>query len=210
MISSNSTTRRLLTPLVLFSRCTALIYQVAWLRLLRLVFGTSTAASAAVMAVFLGGLGLGALVLGRRADRSTNPVRMYGYLELGVAVSAVLSPVLIALIGMLYIRLGGTAALGSIGGTALRLLLSALVLGVPTFLMGGTLPAVVRAVESGSDVHRRWLGTLYGMNTLGAVLGTLWATFVALELLGVRATIWTAAVLNLIVAVAAIVLSRSA
>src|SRR6185503_11822281 len=112
---------RLLTPLVLLSGCCALIYQVAWLRLLRLVFGTSTASSAAVMAVFLGGLGLGAWVLGRRADKSGNPVRLYAYLEFGVAITAVLSPVLIAFVAMLYIRLGGTAALGLVGGTALRL-----------------------------------------------------------------------------------------
>jgi len=144
------------------------------------------------MAVFLGGLGLGAWVLGRRADRSSNPVRLYAYLEFGVAVTAVLSPLLISLVGMLYIRLGGTAALGLIGGTALRLFLSALVLGVPTILMGGTLPAVVRAAESARDVHRRSLGVLYGMNTLGAVIGAMWATFIALEKLGVRATIWSA------------------
>jgi spermidine synthase len=199
---------RLLTPLVLVSGCCALIYQVAWLRLLRLVFGTSTAATAAVMAVFLGGLGVGALVLGRRADHSRNPVRFYSQLEFGVAVTAVLSPALIALVGMLYIRLGGTAALGLFGGTALRLFLSALVLGVPTFLMGGTLPAVARAAESVRDVHRRSLGVLYGVNTLGAVAGTMWATFIALEKLGVRATIWSAAALNLIVALAAFILSR--
>ena len=200
---------RLLTLLVLASGCCALIYQVAWLRLLRLVFGTSTAASAAVMAVFLGGLGLGALVLGRRADSARNPVRMYAYLELGVGGAAALSPVLIALVAVLYIRLGGTTALGFVAGTGVRLLLSALVLGVPTFLMGGTLPAVVRAVESAADVHRRSLGMLYGMNTLGAVIGTLLATFITLEILGVRATIWAAAALNLVVAFAALALSRS-
>jgi predicted membrane-bound spermidine synthase len=160
------------------------------------------------MAVFLGGLGLGAFVLGRRADDARNPVRLYAYLEFGVAAAAALSPALVALVGVLYIRLGGTAALGFIGGTALRLFLSALVLGVPTFLMGGTLPAVVRAVESDADVHRRSLGMLYGVNTLGAVIGTLGATFIALERLGVRATIWSAVGLNLIVGLAALALSR--
>lgn len=198
----------MLTLLVLTSGCCALVYQVAWLRLLRLVFGTSTAASAAVMAVFLGGLGLGAFVLGRRADDAGNPVRMYAYLEFGVAAAAAASPTLIGLVAVLYIRLGGTAALGFIGGTVLRLFLSAVVLGVPTFLMGGTLPAVVRAVESHADVHRRTLGMLYGVNTLGAVIGTLGATFIALERLGVRATIWSAVALNLLVALAALVLSR--
>jgi predicted membrane-bound spermidine synthase len=199
---------RLLTVFVFFSGCSALVYQVAWLRLLRLIFGTSTAATAAVMAVFLGGLGLGALMLGGRADKASSPIRFYAKLELGVAVAAALSPALIALIGMFYLRLGGTPALGLIAGTALRLFLSALVLGVPTFLMGGTLPAVARALGSASDQHRRSLGVLYGMNTLGAVVGTLLATFIALEKLGVRATIWSAALLNLMVALAALSFSR--
>src|SRR5438046_4464614 len=89
---------RFLVPLVFASGACALIYQAAWLRLLRLVFGTSSSASAAVMAIFLGGLGLGALVLGRRADAARNPVRLYAYLELAVAVGAALSPMLITLV----------------------------------------------------------------------------------------------------------------
>ena len=60
----------------------ALVYQMAWLRLLRLVFGASTAASAAVLAIFMGGLGLGSLVLGKWAEKSRNPLRLYAFLEI--------------------------------------------------------------------------------------------------------------------------------
>src|SRR5437763_1200570 len=70
----------------------ALVYEVAWLRMLRLVFGVSTAASAAVLAIFLGGLGLGGLLLGRRADRARSPLRLYADLETGVAVAAAATP----------------------------------------------------------------------------------------------------------------------
>ena len=74
--------------LLLFgSGACALIYQVAWLRMLRLVFGGTTAASAAVLAIFMGGLGFGALVLGRRADCTDRPLRLYATLELGVALA---------------------------------------------------------------------------------------------------------------------------
>src|SRR3989475_1491180 len=72
----------------------ALVYEVAWLRMLRLVFGASTAASAAVLAIFLGGLGLGGLLLGGRADRVPNPLRLYADLETGVAVAAGAAPLL--------------------------------------------------------------------------------------------------------------------
>lgn len=185
----------------------ALVYQVAWLRLLRLVFGASTAASAAVLAIFMGGLGLGGLVLGRRADRAARPLAFYARLELGITAAAAASPLLIALVRTLYVQIGGTAALGPVLGTIVRLALASLVLGVPTFLMGGTLPAMARAVEHASDRRRRLVALLYGTNTLGAVAGALATTFVTLELLGVRASIFAAAALNLCLALIAFTLA---
>jgi len=187
----------------------ALIYQISWLRMLRDVFGASTLASAAVLAIFMGGLGLGGLVLGRRADREPSPLGFYARLEMGVALAAALSPVLVKLVQTIYLGLGGTARLGLAGGTAVRLVLATLVLALPTFLMGGTLPAAARAVERSADAGRRAVGLLYAVNTLGAVLGTLLATFVALEILGVRKTIWEAALLNLLVSLVARSMARN-
>ena len=78
----------------------ALVYQVAWTRELRLVFGASTAATAAVLAVFIGGLGIGGLLFGHRADRARRPLALYGALELGAAALAALSPLLLSLVRM--------------------------------------------------------------------------------------------------------------
>src|SRR5213083_1237705 len=73
------TTRKV--ALLLFgSGMCALIYQMAWLREFRLIFGASTAASAAVLAIFMGGLGAGGIFIGRRVDRSRNPLFLYGLL----------------------------------------------------------------------------------------------------------------------------------
>ncbi|MEA2603514.1 MAG: spermidine synthase [Acidobacteriota bacterium] len=186
----------------------ALVYQTAWLRMFRLVFGASTAASAAVLAIFMAGLGFGGLLLGRRADRHPSPLGFYATLEAGIAVTAGLSPWLVALARGLYVALGGSARLGLGGSTVARLVLSTIVLAVPTFLMGGTLPAVARAVERAGDSGRRVVGLLYAVNTLGAVLGTLLTTFFSLEVLGVRKSIWIAALLNLLVVLAARGLAR--
>jgi spermidine synthase len=187
----------------------ALVYQTAWLRMFRMIFGASTAASAAVLAIFMAGLGFGGLLLGRRADRHPSPLGLYAVLEAGIAVSAGLSPLLLALAGWIYVAMGGSARLGLAGSSAVRLLLSVLVLGAPTFLMGGTLPAVARAVERRADFGRRTVGLLYAVNTLGAVLGALLTTFFALETLGVRKTVWIAALLNLLVVLAARSLARA-
>src|SRR5579864_6572684 len=98
----------------------ALVYQIGWLREFRLIFGASTAASAAVLAIFIGGLGLGGWLLGRSADAHTRPLALYAQLEGIVALSAAASPLLLALIRQLYVAVGGTPRLGLAGGTIVR------------------------------------------------------------------------------------------
>src|SRR5437868_4145671 len=197
-----------LAPLLFGSGLCALIYQVAWFREFRLVFGASTLATSAVLAIFIGGLGAGGLYWGPRADRTSRPLWLYARLEIGVALTTALTPGLLWLVRVGYLGVGGQSTLGSVLGTALRLVLAALVLAPPTLLMGGTLPAVVRAAQSDEDAQRRGLGLLYGANTLGAVAGAFSSSFFLLEVLGTRQTLWTACLLNLLVAMVARVLSR--
>jgi spermidine synthase len=202
--------RRLLVLalLLLGSGTSALAYQLVWTRELRLVFGHSTAASAAVLAIFVGGLGAGSLLIGPRADRHEHPLALYARLEGGVALSAALTPLLLAGAGAAYLALGGSLALGAVLATAVRLVLSAVVLLVPTVLMGGTLPAAAREAEGTGDARRRATAVLYGANTLGAVAGAAVATFYGLERLGNRGTLLAACALNLTVALAASLLAR--
>jgi predicted membrane-bound spermidine synthase len=194
--------------LLVVSGFCALVYQTTWLREFRLVFGSSTAASAAVLAIFMGGLGAGASRLGRLAQRHPRPLALYGWLELGIAASAAASPLAIALVRALYVALGGTSALGLGAGSVVRLLLSALVLAIPTFLMGGTLPAAARAVTRDEDQRRLAVGALYGLNTLGGVAGCALATFLLLERLGNRETLWLACAANGVLALLALWLAR--
>lgn len=195
--------------LLLGSGLTALIYQTAWQRMFRLVFGGSTAASAAVLGIFLGGLGLGGIWLGVRAERDRRPLALYGNLEAGVALLAALTPFTLDLFSWVYLALGGSDALGTILATILRLIIAALVMGPAVVLMGGTLPAAARAFEQEGDAARRRLALLYATNTFGAVLGALLATFVLFELLGTRLTLWAAALLNLLIALVARAVART-
>ncbi|HEY3054166.1 MAG TPA: fused MFS/spermidine synthase [Thermoanaerobaculia bacterium] len=194
--------------LLFCSGLSALIYQTVWFREFRLVFGASTFATAAVLAIFMGGLGCGSAILGKRADQRARPLAFYGTLEILIAISAALSPLLLFFIRKLYVALGGSVALGIAGATIVRLMLATLVLGVPTFLMGGTLPAAARAVETDDDRGRRHLALLYGANTLGAVTGTLLSTFYLLEHFGNRRTLLCGVVLNVIVGTIAIMIGR--
>ncbi|MEA2568478.1 MAG: spermidine synthase [Acidobacteriota bacterium] len=181
----------------------ALVYQTVWLRQFRLIFGASTSATAAVLAIFMAGLGLGSALLGRRADAQQNPLAFYAKLEFFIALSAAISPLLLFGVAKIYLVLGGSIQLGLGLATIVRLLLSTLILGIPTLLMGGTLPAAARAVETSDDDGRRKLALLYATNTLGAVTGTILSTFFLLETFGNRKTLLIAVLLNLLVAVAA-------
>lgn len=196
-------------PLFLFlSGFCSLVYQTVWLREFRLIFGASTLATAAVLSIFMAGLGAGSAFLGRRADKHPNGLAYYGKLEVLIAATAALSPLLTFLVRKIYYATGGSGVLGDGGATVVRLVLSVIVISIPTFLMGGTLPAATRSALAASDTSRRKLALLYGVNTLGAVAGTLVSTFWLLELFGNAATLAAAVVLNALVGALAIAASR--
>ncbi len=201
--------RTRLVPLFLFgSGFCALIYQTTWLREFRLIFGASTAATAAVLGIFMAGLGFGGIILGRISEKRARPLAFYAWLELFIALSAAVSPVLIFYARKFYIDFGGTMAAGMLNGTLIRLAMATIILGPSTFLMGGTLPAAARAVVKPDDVSRRALGSLYGVNTLGAVTGALFGTFYSFEHFGNHFTLWGATAINLIVAAAAFIVAK--
>jgi spermidine synthase len=185
-----------------------LVYQIAWLREFRLVFGGATPATAAVLAIFMGGLGAGSAWFGRRVERTANPLRLYGLIEIGVGVSALLTPLLLSLVQSLYVKTGGVVALGQTAATLLQLVLAIVVLAAPCFLMGGSLPAAFKWAETDLDRQRGTLGVLYGVNTIGALAGVLASTFWLLEHLGIRATVWSAAGVNLAIGAVAWLVSR--
>jgi spermidine synthase len=190
--------------LILFlSGFCALIYQTVWLREFRLVFGGAAPAAAAVMAVFMGGLGFGGKLFGAWVERVGRPFRFYARLEVGIAIAAVASPAMLALARSLYLKTGGTAGMGLGAATCLQLLMTALVLGLPCFLMGGTLPAAMKFAQRDDDPRRSITAFFYGINIAGAVTGAVLSTFWLLPMLGNKGALTIAVLANLGIALAA-------
>ncbi len=144
--------RPALTYGVLFflSGATGLIYELLWVRVLYQSFGSTIQSVTTVVAAYMGGLGLGAWALGRVADRSQKPAVLYGRLEIAIGLFGILSPLVLGLAHWAYIGTAGALALGGGPSVALRFGLAALVLLIPTTLMGGTLPVLTRAL-TGED-----------------------------------------------------------
>ena len=195
--------------LLFFSGFCALIYQTVWMRQFRLLFGASTAATAATLAVFMGGLGLGGWRLGKRVEAHKDPLKLYGNIELAIALLAAATPGLLWGARWIYLATGGSQSLGLTGATVVRLILATLVIGPATVLMGATMPAAARAVTSASDAARASVAVLLGVNTLGAVTGVLVSTFLLLEIFGAQATLVIAVLLNLLVGLTARHLARA-
>jgi spermidine synthase len=199
----------LLSAVLLVSGYCSLTYQVVWIRDFRLIFGGTTAAMAVVLSVFMGGLGVGGAVLGKRAETSPSPLRFYAWIEIGIALSTALSPFLMIATRWLYFRTGGEAGLGYGVATLLRCTMTVAVIGLPCFLMGGTLPALARHLQHHADTNRRVTGWLYGINIWGGLLGVALTTCLTLEFIGSRNSLWLAAGLNLLIGFVAYRLGRS-
>jgi predicted membrane-bound spermidine synthase len=191
--------------LFFLSGATGLIYELLWVRLLYQSFGSTIQSVTTVVAAYMGGLGLGAWVFGRRADRHPRPASLYGRLEILIGLFGLISPLVLALAQQAYVAVASGLPPGSGASIALRFGLAGVVLLVPTTLMGGTLPVLTRAfTATDRNRLRASLGRLYGINTLGAVLGTALAGFVLIEHVGIRASLWVTALLNIGIGLAAL------
>jgi spermidine synthase len=199
---ASSNPHRVSSFLLFLSGFSALVYQVLWMRDLAVVFGSSARASAVVLAVFFGGMALGAALFARFAARVRRPLLVYGLLELGIALSALLFLVTLdAYTGVytsVYSRFAGSLPVL----TAAKSALAVAVLGLPTVLMGATLPAMVQ--------HGRRGAWLYGMNTAGAAAGAFAAGFYLPPAFGFRASYLIAVAINAVAGLAAIAMGRSA
>ncbi len=194
--SSASPGERILPILFFFSGASSLIFETLFTRLLTYTFGNTAQAVSTVLAAFLGGLALGAFLLGRWVDRRPASLRIYGVLELFVGLYCLFIPELFALLTKSYVGLYHLLQLGPASLTAVRFGLAALVILLPTVLMGGTLPALARYVAAGTPGSTWRISRLYAWNTLGAAVGTLSSTYLLMPELGVRETVWIACGVN--------------
>ncbi len=196
-------TRRIALALTLMTGMSGLVYQVTWQRYLATLLGSHGEATAAVLGLFLGGLAIGygffGTVTRRRVAAATSerPPRLlalYGAIEAGIGVWALAFPLLFAAVRALSLHLPD---LSPGPAFAIDVVLCALLLIPPTFLMGATIPILTQGLSRGVEDATRVHALVYGINTVGAVVGTLLAGFWLIAALGFPNTLRLMALINL-------------
>jgi spermidine synthase len=192
--------RGVVLGLFFLSGISGLLYEVAWTRMLHLLFGDTVLAVSTVLASFMAGLALGSYWIGRRIDRRRRVLDLYAGLEAGIGLSAIALPVALQALTPAYVWLHQSLAGSFWLFSVVRFLLAFGLLAVPTVLMGATLPVLSRYMVR-DRARLGWsVGTLYALNTGGAVLGCFAAGYVLLGRVGLSRTVWIGAGLNLAIA----------
>jgi spermidine synthase len=191
----------------LISGVTGLVYEVLWGRYFQLFIGASSYAHTVVLATFMGGLALGNALFGRLVDRPVKTLRVYGLLEIGIGAACALFPATYDWLAATYLSLASSDTDSPLN-LLLKLLFAVVAMLVPTILMGGTLPVLVRTVirrmgEVGSKV-----GTLYFLNSAGAMLGCLIAGFYLIPSFGLELAFILTAIVNIAIGILFLALSR--
>jgi spermidine synthase len=194
------------------SGLTGLTYEILWTRMIVEIIGSAPFAISIVLTVFMGGLGLGSYLAGRSIDRVRNPLRLvglYGILELIIGAYGILLPLLLVffrpLYGVLYNRLFEYFYVYQL----LTFVGCFVLLIIPVTCMGATLPILSRFFVTRLSSLGTHVGRLYGLNTIGAAVGSLLCGFWLINHLGVWGSLTFAIVLNAIIGILCIVLSRT-
>ena len=184
------------------SGCAALIYEVVWFQLLQLSIGSSAVSLGVLLGIYMGGMCLGSLLLPKYLNPRNHPLRVYALLEIGIAIFGIIVLFAVPIVGQVYTRIAGTGQVSLV----LRAIVAAICLLPPTLLMGATLPAIARWVET-TPKGVSWLGYFYGGNLAGAVAGSLLAGFYLLRVYDMPTATGVAVALNVLVALLAVLVA---
>ncbi len=199
----------LASALFFISGGTGLAYQVVWFKRFSHVWGSSSLAFAAVGGSFLFGLGLGAYVFGKFADRMGVPLRWYGVCELLIGALALVIPYEIAALVEASVGLYARIPEEPVLRFLVQFCITLVVIGPPCALMGGTLPLLIRQLTSREGSLDQATGWLYAINTFGAAAGCYLTGFHLLPAFGLLLTNNAAAAVNLSIGIISLLVSRS-
>jgi spermidine synthase len=175
-----------------------IIYQIVWTRYLQTIFGVSVYAIAAVLASYMLGYAAGSAYFGKRLDLARSAIRLYLLLEIAIGLYGIGSPWMFRTLSELSVILIQQGLVAEGYSSMIRVLLASTVLLIPTFLMGGALPALIKLYcHENSRIGAR-AGQMYSLHTWGSVAGAFATGFLMIRLLGLHQTLIIAALFNML------------
>jgi spermidine synthase len=193
--------RIILLGALFLSGANGLVMEIVFRRQLLLSLGVTHYSVGTVLTIFMAGLALGSFIFGRLADKTAYPILLYGILEIGVGLAGLILIILLPFLDPLYTQLHQALANEGSPSILLKALLAGMVLLAPTVFMGGTLPVVAKACVKEGDACGAPLGLLYGINTLGGVVGVIGSTFWLLGAVGANTTLALVSLANLVIGI---------
>ena len=187
------------------SGCAALIYEIVWFQLLQFIIGGTAISMGVLLGTFMGGMCIGSLLFPRVVSAKFHPLRVYAAMEALIGLISLGLLFALPVLDRLYVPLASPGE----SGVWWRAAIASACLLPPTILMGATLPAIGRWVES-TPKGVAWLGFFYGGNTAGAVGGALVSGFYLLRYCDMATATYVGITINAAVAVAAVGLSFAA
>ena len=175
-----------------------LVFEIAWIRKASLAFGSTTFAVSTVLAVFFLGLAMGNYLFGNISRKTLRPLKIYAVLEVSLGLFALASLLLLDFTNSLYGIIYRSSADNAMLLFGARAVLVGIVLLPPTILMGGTLPLFCRQYVIDDTKISRMVGWLYGINTLGAAIGCVFAGFILLPEIGLIRSVQIGAAINIL------------
>lgn len=192
--------RRLLFGAIFASGLAGLMHEIVWSKMLVSLIGSTAHAQVAVLAVFMSGLAIGAVLFGRKSDRRDRPLQTYARLELLIAAYGLLLPLILRAAGAGYDALAPRFFEQGTLLFSLRFVLALLCVLLPAIWMGGTLPILARFLVVRVEATRGAVARLYALNNLGAVLGAGLAGFWTLSSFGILPSLASASAMNVLAA----------
>lgn len=210
MYMRQNTEKKVIFLLFFASGISGLIYEIVWLRILSRITGVTTYATAVTVAAFMAGLGLGSFIFGKFIDKRKDHLRIYAILQLSIAAIALVTPIFLNASVTIYKYIHQISNHNPNLILLARVLVSFICLLIPATLMGGTLPVLTAYLVKKGGLFGKNFSLLYGLNTLGAVLGVILSGFITIGSIGEWNTTFIAVLINFTVGAVALSLHKKA
>jgi len=185
--------------LFFFSGFVSLCYQVVWVRELSVIFGKTNAAITVVVSVFMLGLGLGSFFWGKRKITSQKLSRTFAFLQFGIGGGSLILLLVFPFLSRIYQALVHQFNLSAAPILIFIFFLCAVLMFIPTFLMGGTFPVISQLYIRKEAKIGKGIGLLYGINTFGGILGAGLTGYFLIGLIGQRETQLIGIIINILI-----------